>query len=482
MSTQLERFRKDLYDWLPHRADALMDLVDALTSNTTARSVVELSLSPEFRRQYPSVHDGIENLFVPTSQKCSSKERQALELDLVRRLVVPYVAIPQQPFWLMGTDVTSAPRPFARTLPDRTFVYQPNMLNDSKPVTIGHQYSILALLPEKAPADPPWIVPLLVNRVTSTQTKRAAGLDQINRLLDDQKLPFHKDLCVSVVDSDYSAVAYLGGVARHENLVTIARLASNRNLYQSPPVHSPDTAQGKGHPFWYGAPMKLKDLTTWDTPDDAAKTTFTTRKGRIYSVYLDGWHSMLMRGKLAIPMHQHPFTLVRGQVLDEQGQMVFGHCLWLTVFGERCSELSLLQAWDSYRQRYDLEHFFRFGKQRLLMDAYQTPETQHEENWWTLVQLAYLQLWVAREQVCKLPRPWERYLPAWNTQAQKSAPPSAVQRDMERILRHFGTPARNPKRRGKSSGRIAGQRPGMRTRLPVIKKAAAKLPQRQRAP
>jgi len=155
----------------------------------------------------------------------------------------------------------------------------------------------------------------------------------------------------------------------------------------------------------------------------AMKVHRTPDNGFQEVIYLDGWHSMLMRGKLAIPMHQHPFTLVRGQVLDEQRQMVFGHCLWLTVFGERCSELSLLQARDFYRQRYDLEHFFRFGKQRLLMDAYQTPETQHEENWWTLVQLAYLQLWVAREQVCKLPRPWERYLPAWNTQDQKSAPP-----------------------------------------------------------
>ena len=34
----------------------------------------------------------------------------------------------------------------------------------------------------------------------------------------------------------------------------------------------------------------------------------------------------------------------------------------------------------------------------MLLDAYQTPETAHEENWWTLVQLAYLQLWVARDE------------------------------------------------------------------------------------
>lgn len=30
-----------------------------------------------------------------------------------------------------------------------------------------------------------------------------------------------------------------------------------------------------------------------------------------------------------------------------------------------------------YRQRYDMEHLFRFGKQRLLMTSYLTPDVQH---------------------------------------------------------------------------------------------------------
>ena len=35
-----------MYQSLPRRADALMDLIDALSANTTARTVIELSLSP----------------------------------------------------------------------------------------------------------------------------------------------------------------------------------------------------------------------------------------------------------------------------------------------------------------------------------------------------------------------------------------------------------------------------------------------------
>jgi len=43
-------------------------------------------------------------------------------------------------------------------------------------------------------------------------------------------------------------------------------------------------------------------------------------------------------------------------------------------------------------ERLDIEHFFRFGKTRLLMDKIQTPDVEHEEAWWQLVMIAYTQL------------------------------------------------------------------------------------------
>ena len=65
----------------------------------------------------------------------------------------------------------------------------------------------------------------------------------------------------------------------------------------------------------------------------------------------------------------------------------------------------------------------------MLLTRYQTPEVQHEENWWQLVHLAYLQLWVAKEYARSQPRPWERYLP----QMQEKFPsPAMVQRNFER--------------------------------------------------
>jgi len=139
--------------------------------------------------------------------------------------------------------------------------------------------------------------------------------------------------------------------------------------------------------------------------------------------------------------------------------------------GERRNELSLLQIFAAYQRRYDLEHFFRFGKQRLLLHRYQTPETEHEEKWWQMAHLAYLQLWVARTLAQAVHRPWET-IPAQDSKRPLSA--TQIQRDFERIIRQIGTPAAAPKRRGNSSGRRRGTILPERTHPPVVYKGKKK--------
>ncbi len=153
--------------------------------------------------------------------------------------------------------------------------------------------------------------------------------------------------------------------------------------------------------------------------------------------------------------------------------------MWLVVMGQRRGELSLSEIYDSYRQRYDLEHFFRFGKQRLLLDKFQSPDEQREESFIQMVGLAYVQLFLARELVTTLPRPWERYLPQ---AASEIANPSQTQRDMERIIGQIGTPAKAPKVRGKSPGRPKGQTLDKRRRPPVVKKGKKKRQKSKKLP
>jgi len=466
--SQLKQFRQELYEAFDLRPDALMELIDALSSTPNARSVVELSLRPFFRREYSSVHDAIAHLFQPTEPEKTEEERRAFEQRWVR-MIAPYLPEPQQrKFWLFGTDVVPIPRPFARTLADRTFVHQPNTLRGNKPVTIGHDYSHLVFFPEKTKwGDPPWAVPMIVRRVRSDEKATGVGAEQIGTLMKDETLPFHDGLCVHVADSVYSAVTYLGPVAveERENLVNVVRSRSNRVFYrQAPPVVG---KRGPGHPTWYGERFDLKDPSTWGEPDAVEETTFTNRKGRVYRVDMEGWQDLLMRGKKGLPMHKYPFTLIRVRVLDEEGNPVFKHTLWLIVIGERRNELSLVEAWEAYGQRYDVEHYFRFGKQRLLMASYQTPDVEHEENWMQIMALAYMQLWLARDLAEALPRPWERYLPEAKRETASS---STVQRDFGRIIRQIGTPARPPKPRGNSLGRAKGEKQPPRKRRPVIKK------------
>ncbi|MCP4696877.1 MAG: hypothetical protein GY862_08525 [Gammaproteobacteria bacterium] len=58
---QLQNFRQELYNLIPKRADAAMELIDSLSSDTEAGSVVQLSTNSLFRRTYNSVYDAIKN-------------------------------------------------------------------------------------------------------------------------------------------------------------------------------------------------------------------------------------------------------------------------------------------------------------------------------------------------------------------------------------------------------------------------------------
>jgi hypothetical protein len=458
-TTALVQFRHRLYQNFTNRADTLMELVDALCSSGSARSVVEYSLAPCFRRTYSTLYKALAEWTWDQGQ--------------LARLLSPFLPRPRErSFWLLGVDVTPQPRPFAQTLPDRSMVYHPNELAGNTPVTIGHQYSSVALLPEaQAQLSPSWVVPLSTARVASEDDKEGVGAAQIDALLQDRALPFHSELCVEVADSKYSKPAYLHAHRRHANLVTIVRVACNRTFYRQ--AQAAAERAGAGHPTWYGARFALGDPTTWPPCDTHAVTQHVSRRGKRYRVEIQSWNNCLMRGQRKpklLPMQRYPFTLLRIVFYDQAGKEAFRHPLWLIVVGQRRHELNPFESYHAYGRRYDLEHFFRFGKQHLLLADFQTPDAEREESWWQLAHIAYAQLWLAREVVAVLPRPWERNLPTIQT---RQISPSLAQRDFGRIIRQIGTPAQPPKPRGISAGRRLGTRLPPRPRQKVVVKGRA---------
>lgn len=451
----LAQFRQEVYQNFNKRADTLMDLLDALCGQTQARSVVELSLQSSFRPSYSALFKALK----------AYRPGVATLAHVAAQFLPPPK---RRPFWLLGVDVTAQPRPYAHTLAERGFVYQPTLIWGNKPLTIGHQYSTVALLPEKeADQPPPWVVPLACQRVKLEATKALVGAAQITALLADEKLPFHEQLTVEVGDSDYAHPAFLVANRQQPHLVSLVRCRGNRTFYRL--AYRPAAETG-GAPSYYGQPFQLRSPDTWGPADETTTQPFKSRRGKHDQLVVQAWHNLIMKGKnkpTRIRMCDYPFTLVHIVLLDEDGQPCFKQPLWLLVVGPRRGELRLADLQQAYAQRSDLEHFFRFGKQNLLLTDYQTPETVREEAWWQLVHLAYLQLWVARETAPCLPRPWE--YPGPPPKAGKSTP-TLVQRAFAPFISKFGTPAKAPKPRGKSPGRRKGVRLAVRQRQKVLKK------------
>ncbi len=60
-------------------------------------------------------------------------------------------------------DCTAAPRKYSKTLEDKGIVHAPNVVPGNKPITVGHQFSIVGFLPEQNTENLniPWILPLM---------------------------------------------------------------------------------------------------------------------------------------------------------------------------------------------------------------------------------------------------------------------------------------------------------------------------------
>ncbi len=105
---KLTQFRNEAYQLLGTAKDATFDLMDAVLTTRTVYSFAELSLSPVFRRKWPSVYEAIDD--------CRPKQHKLMQLYLNQ---IP-TQEPEQRVILAG-DHTPWPRTEAPTLRDRTY-------------------------------------------------------------------------------------------------------------------------------------------------------------------------------------------------------------------------------------------------------------------------------------------------------------------------------------------------------------------------
>ena len=461
---KLKQFRTDLFSFFKYRSDSTMDLIDAIAGQPSKESAVKISLSNLFRRSYSSITDVVDNLFRREADiNLKSDEMQKAHFKMTEFLIKQCPQPIKRSFELMAVDCSSTHRIYSKKLEDRGFVHSPTKVPGQIPITVGHQYSIVVFLPERPDLlEPHWVVPLSTVRVKTEESGTVKGMQQIIDIATSDH--FKNKLCVSVSDSAYSNGKSLKNANNENNLINIARLRNNRHFNLPIPLVEPEKPKNVGRPKIYGECWILK--TPGEPSEKIIEKRFTA-SGRILNVQIERWNDRLEKG--SDESAPFLFDAVRVTVLREDGTALYKKPLWLMVTGVRRQELSLADIADSYFRRFDIEHFFRFSKQKLLLGSFQTPDVRHEENWWWICMFSYIMLYHARLLANEVRHPWEKKQKKPNS--IKVLTPSQVQRDYERIIMGIGTPANPPKRRGNSPGRHKGSQVVGRKDCAIVKKA-----------
>lgn len=455
-STKLTALRQELYEQFEYRRDAIFNLLDALSSDGHKyKSVISLSESQYFPRKYSSITDSVadglnhapwEDIKKVIWRSINCKDNNDFKHH---RFIL---------------DATPNTRPFSNCLSDRTIIHTPNPTPGNKPIGVGHQYSVLAYIP---PGDSKerktWIAPVDVQRVSSKDKPHELGLKQ---LVDYIKKAQLKDrLCISVADSAYGTSACRNAATSCNNLLHIFRMRSNRVMFKMAENTAEKTV---GRTKKYGSKFMLNSDNNDVEASFCESFSFETKRGAILTVKSYCYEDMIFKGDKDHKASDHPCRLVRYEVFNEKGEAVFKKPLWITIVGIRRKELSINEVFNNYMDRYDIEHFFKFAKNNLMADKYQSPDSEHDESWWKLAAIAYLQLSLAKEDVVATPKPWERYLPEFKNQKSRLTSPSQTQRGFNKILQVIGTPARVPVPRGKPIGRSSGEKQAKRKIQPII--------------
>jgi len=338
----LKRFRQTLYYRLGNAKDALFDLMDAVLTTRSISSFVELSLSPLFRRKWPSIYAALQDAY-------STPEY------LMREYAEE---IPTSELIVLAGDHTAWSRIYAKTLQERTYEHQPQPLSSAKPITLGQGYSTIAWIPEEEGS---WALPLLHERITSFKTPVEKAATQLRQVC----LPLAGPI-LFLGDSEYGCAPFVK-LSCDIHCDQLLRLRPSRVLYQAPPPY-----QGKGRPRKHGAKFSLKDPDTWCEPQEQLLLE-DTELGR---VRVRCWSALHFKQAA-----EHPCSLMMVERLDAPSAKP----LWLVWISKQ--QLSVTQLWRQYLRRFTLEHWYRFVRQRLHWTVPQLSTTEQMEAWSDLMPL-----------------------------------------------------------------------------------------------
>lgn len=456
-----------------------MDLIDALAANQGCRSVVELSESAVFRRGHASVGRAIGA--VRGKPRLGRDAAEEVWERRLRRPIGPLLERPREGEpWVISVDSTPMARPHARTLSDRSWVHEAQPVPGRPPVTIGHEYALACIHPHRARGEPVWALPVAVRRVATHTSAQAVAAEQIAALVGDEALPLVGQAVVALADSLYSQPAFLTPMAALSDVITITRLRSNRVLHKLPPPPKPSAP---GRRQIYGAKLRPGTVGSFACADETIDLEVPFGRS-LRRVTLRRWNDLILKGTSDGHTRTHRADVVVATVFDQEGRPCYRQDMTLGLVGDRRRGIGTAQAFTLYLQRFDEEHSHRFMRRHLLMDAYQSPLTGHEEAWIDLVVLAFQTLFAARPLVHSIRRPWEpkpKAVPDTDGLILPKLGPSHVQRDLARVIVQFGTPARPSKPRGIPPGWSPNTPRARRDTLPIVRRGPPRRRKRLKA-
>lgn len=417
--------RHQTYGCFGRSADALFEMADALSGDPSARSLPEVSLSPHFRRKWPSVYEALEDGCIDQA-RWSQVWTKAL------------LAEHQGSVWV-SIDSTSIARPEAETSPDRGIIYVPNLPHAKRPVSVGWQFSTVMLLP---PDRSSWGAILSQRRIATSETAIEVAIEQVECLLP-QLGPSARLLA----DRWYVSGPFIQACQRLQ-VGALLRCKRNRKLYRPAPPKAPGK---RGTPRKDGALFQGSKQETWGEPDEQWQGEDSEGKLQV----VQAWHHLHFRQTRQVEVSM--YRVVRMGAKETRRDPRESWFVWVGP-----GLLPLAEIASTYQHRFSHEHTYRFLKQDLLWTKVRVRTPSQFERWSVIVATAMNQLVLARTLGQALYRPWER--------RRESVTPRQVRRVMAMILMQVGTPAFPPKPRGKARGRTKGVRIRAAPRYEVVRK------------
>jgi hypothetical protein len=244
---RLLAFRAELYACLARRADALLELGDALLCAESIGSLPHLSLEPTHRRGWGSTYAALAS--------------GRIDAERLRDLPAGHPLAGGQPIY--AVDVTTWPRCDAECSPERGLYYHPSRHSAGQPIVAGWAWQWICQL---GFARDSWTAPVDAARLHPLHDTGQAAAGQVRALL--ARLPEGQPVPLFVFDAGYDSAQLTVDLAE-VSVAVLVRLRADRCFYADPP---PRPTGATGRPRRHGAKFKCVDPATWPPPTNLLVT------------------------------------------------------------------------------------------------------------------------------------------------------------------------------------------------------------------